>query len=64
MLNFIISLFEAVIFVSIVGMEAGLSISDWNWSGFLIAAFVLTQTLFITIKVAISSNKKPIVNPF
>lgn len=64
MLNFFVSLLEVLLFISMNGIEAGLSISDWNWSGFLIAAFVLTQTLFITIKVAISSNKKPIVNPF
>lgn len=64
MLNFLISILEILLYISIGGIEAGLSVSDWNWSGALIAVFVLIQTLFVTIKVMISSGKEPIVDPF
>lgn len=64
LLNFVIGIFEALIMVTIIGLTSNLSITDWHWSGLFISIFTSTQTLIITIKIAITSGKEPVLNPF
>ncbi len=52
-INFVISLFEAALFIVYIGLETG----RWNWSNMLSNIFILTQTSFISMKYMLTTGK-------
>ncbi len=52
MINFVISLFEAVLFIVYIGLETG----RWTWSSMLSNAFIIIQTSVISMKYMISAG--------